>query len=408
LHFPSAEQVDRVFRVLRFVLVWCVIVASGRCAGRAADAPAPAALEQIDAQWRAVLLRLRRLQMEYLVADAAEQPQLADEYAQAVGEARDVIRRWKSVAEPRYLADPAAHAELGDVLMALAMVDYFGDEFEESARLGGLLLSQGWAERSAQPGPAQELLGMAAFEAGDYAAARLWLEAAQEHGSLQPASERRLAQIDEQQQRWEAELAIRAAEDQADDLPRVRLRTALGDIVVELFENEAPNTVANFLALVESGFYDGRAFYRVTRAGGEGAEAPADSQPPEFGVAEAGSPTDDGQEGLDYRIADECDQENARRHFRGSLSMATDGPDTGGGQLLIGKVQAPHRDGRFTVFGRVIEGQDVVDRLQPTLPELSAEGLPPDRIEEAVVLRKREHPYPVKKLAAPAAVPATP
>ena len=115
---------------------------------------------------------------------------------------------------------------------------------------------------------------------------------------------------------WAAEQRLRSDEAAADDLPRVELVTARGPIVVELFENEAPNTVANFLALAEAGFYDGTTFHRVlpdfmTQGGDPNSKAGATGIP--------------GQGGPGYRIPDEHDREGARNHFTGSLAMANTG-----------------------------------------------------------------------------------
>ena len=100
----------------------------------------------------------------------------------------------------------------------------------------------------------------------------------------------------------------RDAEAKADDLPRVLLKTSKGDIVVELFENEAPNTVANFISLVQKGFYNGTDFHRVLRG---------------F-MAQGGSPKGEEDGGPGYTIPDECRQDNHRLHFRG---VAVDGQD---------------------------------------------------------------------------------
>ncbi|MBD3675758.1 MAG: peptidylprolyl isomerase [Planctomycetaceae bacterium] len=162
-------------------------------------------------------------------------------------------------------------------------------------------------------------------------------------------------------------------------MPRVELTTSKGKIVVELFENEAPNTVANFISLVESGFYNGIKFHRVE---------------PNFMVqtgdpnSKNDDPSDDGLGGPGYTIKCECFNENARMHFGGSLSMAHAGKDTGGSQFFITHRPTVHlnpnngTEYNHTVFGRVIEGLDVVRDIKQD-----------DVIEKAVVLRKRDHEY---------------
>lgn len=119
-----------------------------------------------------------------------------------------------------------------------------------------------------------------------------------------------------------------------------------GDIVIELFDKEAPGTVANFEKLITEGFYDGLKFHRVI---------------PGF-VAQGGCPDGTGAGGPGYTIKDELIG-NPHKHVRGALSMAHRGPNTGGSQFFIVFEPQPHLDGVHTVFGQVIEGLDVVDAI---------------------------------------------
>ncbi|MCE9553561.1 MAG: peptidylprolyl isomerase [Planctomycetes bacterium] len=176
---------------------------------------------------------------------------------------------------------------------------------------------------------------------------------------------------------WAREKKLREAEAKADDLPRVKIETRYGDIVVELFENEAPNTVANFISLVEKGFYNGLTFHRVISG---------------F-MAQGGCPKGDGTGGPGYSIRGEATDEKVyRNHFRGSLSMALgDSPDSGGSQFFLTFVPTNGLDGKHTVFGRVIEGMNVLSRIQRRDPEAAAG--PGDSIIKATVVRKRDHKY---------------
>ena len=172
---------------------------------------------------------------------------------------------------------------------------------------------------------------------------------------------------------WKAEQELRAKESKADDLPRVKFTTTKGDIDLELLENEAPNTVANFIELVTRKFYDGLKFHRVI---------------PGF-MAQGGDPAGNGSGGPGYKFKDEI-PDAYRRHFRGSLSMANAGPNTNGSQFFLTHLPTEWLNGKHTVFGRVIAGQDVVDSL-----------LPGDSIVKAEVVRKRDHEYKVVKLGDP-------
>ncbi|HEY1066607.1 MAG TPA: peptidylprolyl isomerase [Pirellulales bacterium] len=178
------------------------------------------------------------------------------------------------------------------------------------------------------------------------------------------------------------EQAVRAAEAKADDLPRVKLSTSKGDMVLELYENEAPNTVANFISLVDKGFYDGVKFHRVL----------------EDFMAQGGDPTGTGAGGPGYKIACECYAENARKHFPATLSMAHAGRDTGGSQFFITFTKTSFLDGKHTVFGRVIEGQDVLAKIQRIDPSRPRPGVTADTITKATVIRKRDHEYKPKKV----------
>ena len=160
----------------------------------------------------------------------------------------------------------------------------------------------------------------------------------------------------------------------------MKLNTTRGEIIVELFENEAPQATANFITLVKQGFYTGVPFHRVL---------------PGF-MAQGGDPTGTGGGGPGYSIPCECHGPNHRKHFRGTLSMAHAGRDTGGSQFFLTFVPTAHLDGRHTVFGRVIEGMDVAASLRRRDPADARTKA--DEIVSAEVLRDRGHTYQFQKL----------
>jgi cyclophilin family peptidyl-prolyl cis-trans isomerase len=121
------------------------------------------------------------------------------------------------------------------------------------------------------------------------------------------------------------------------------IATDLGDIVVELYADKAPVTVNNFVFLARDGYYDGVTFHRVI---------------PDF-MAQTGDPTGTGSGGPGYRFADEFDP-GLRHDGPGVVSMANAGPGTNGSQFFITHRATPHLDGKHAVFGRVVEGMDVV------------------------------------------------
>jgi peptidyl-prolyl cis-trans isomerase B (cyclophilin B) len=125
----------------------------------------------------------------------------------------------------------------------------------------------------------------------------------------------------------------------------VTLQTNKGAIALELFDDDAPKTVANFLKLAGDGFYEGVIFHRVI---------------PDF-MIQGGDPTGTGSGGPGYTFEDEF---NDNKVERGALAMANAGPATNGSQFFIVTTEAaPWLDGKHTVFGRVTEGMDVVDAI---------------------------------------------
>jgi peptidyl-prolyl cis-trans isomerase B (cyclophilin B) len=125
------------------------------------------------------------------------------------------------------------------------------------------------------------------------------------------------------------------------------LETSRGAIVVDLFPQDAPKTVNNFVFLAKEGFYDGTVFHRVIN---------------DF-MIQGGDPTGTGRGGPGYRFEDET-KGNPHKHQVGSLSMANAGPNTNGSQFFITHVVTNWLDGKHTVFGQVRAGQDVVDAIK--------------------------------------------
>jgi peptidyl-prolyl cis-trans isomerase B (cyclophilin B) len=123
------------------------------------------------------------------------------------------------------------------------------------------------------------------------------------------------------------------------------IETKKGNIELVLFEEDAPNTVANFEGLANKGFYDGLTFHRVL---------------PDF-VIQGGCPKGNGTGGPGYTIKCEI---NENKHVTGALSMAHAGKDTGGSQFFITHSPQPHLDGVHTVFGKVTKGMDVVNSIK--------------------------------------------
>ncbi len=125
------------------------------------------------------------------------------------------------------------------------------------------------------------------------------------------------------------------------------IQTPKGEIRLDLFADQTPVTVANFVNLAERGFYNGVTFHCVI---------------PNF-MIQGGDPTGTGTGGPGYRFEDEC-RADLKHDGAGTLSMANAGPGTNGSQFFITHGPTPHLDGKHTVFGRVAAGQAVVDAVR--------------------------------------------
>lgn len=128
---------------------------------------------------------------------------------------------------------------------------------------------------------------------------------------------------------------------------KVTIRSSRGVMELELYPQHAPKTVNNFVFLSKEGFYDGGSFHRVIG---------------DF-MIQGGDPTGTGRGGPGYRFEDEL-KGNPLKHEKGVISMANAGPNTNGSQFFITHSPQPHLNGKHTVFGKVVKGQEVVDAIQ--------------------------------------------
>lgn len=394
-------------------------------AGAATNAAeqAQAAFQTKFNEYKAAIREIEKLQADYQSADAPTREKLNVDLTAQVTHAQSLVNAMVEAAEAAYRFAPNADKQISDLLVAVARhfaigrqigpglpakddpnniyypIDG-GDQYERALPLVKLLIEGGTENKDLY------VWGfLCAFVTNDYDLATTYLEKAKETGALDALSTAVsrgdkadpqaglmktvlqsvtvYAQVfDEYRELWAKESAIRAAEAKANDMPRVKLTTTKGEITIELFENEAPQTVANFLTLVKQGFYNGSPFHRVL---------------PEF-MAQGGAKDDEGRGGPDYTIRCECYRPDYRRHFRGTLSMAHAGRDTGNSQFFLTFVQTPHLNGRHTAFGRVIEGMEVLGDLQHRSPQHEDHPPKADRILKAEVLRDRGHEYKFERL----------
>ena len=377
--------------------------AAAPAAGEAAEPAAPAgpspealaakaAFDPILQQWSDLITKINAIQAERKTAQGDAKVELDGQFAELGQQADELIDKIVEAGIAVYKADPKAYPEINATLLAIAQFHLTGgpggdggDQYEKSLAVVKSLLE---ANAGAEWPQLYLWGGIAAYNTNDFPLAKEYFAKAKETGGDSSGSTHAImAQAMEAQQNfpalskaWEKEQQIRAAEAKADDLPRVKLTTPHGDIVLELFENEAPESVANFITLVKKGFYDGVVFHRVL---------------PGF-MAQGGDPTGTGGGGPGYSIKCECYKADYRHHFRGTLSMAHAGRDTGGSQFFLTFVPTSMLDGKHTAFGRVIEGMDVMSAIKRRDPDAPVGQ--PDRIVKAEVIRDRGHEYKFQKL----------
>jgi cyclophilin family peptidyl-prolyl cis-trans isomerase len=341
-----------------------------------APAAAKEAFESAQKEMRDIVTELTRLQAEYR-KDGSDKRVIEAQFNETKVKGIAADERLESAAFSLAIADPSdqdAREHCGAVVAAAVESDDPMKAFDLVKKL----------DATGAATPDVVLLGAsAAIVASRLDDAEAWIDEAKKAGVDDERVEELKLMVASERPKVDAEMKVRAAESAADDLPRVKIETTKGPIVVELFENEAPNTVANFIELVEAGFYDGTPFHRVI--GGF--------------MAQGGDPTGTGTGGPGHVIPCECYGPDARKHFLGSLSMAHAGKDTGGSQFFLTFRPTEHLDGRHTVFGRIVEGFEVLPKLVRT--EGPFAGSPPDQIVKAEVLRKRDHEYNPKKMADP-------
>jgi cyclophilin family peptidyl-prolyl cis-trans isomerase len=369
--------------------------------------PQVKAFDDVKKQWSELRDKMFALQIDYKNAKPEERKPLEEKFVALHAEGEKLQPQLLSAAAAAIAVEPK-NETIGNFLAAFAQVYYTADQYETALKAADALIAADYSNKRIY-----SLAGKAAYNLCDFDKAEKYLKIAKDNSAIDVRADRYLENIPAYKTLWKKEQEIQAAEAKADDLPRVSLQTSKGEIVLELFENQAPQTVGNFVNLVEKGFYNGLSFHRVIG---------------EF-MAQGGDPNGDGTGGPGYEILCECYKPEKRLHFRGSLSMAHRGKDTGGSQFFITFLPAANLDGdavdkqnkgaAHTVFGRVISGFDVLAKLQrrePSDPHASFGGkpttpLPADKILSAKVLRKRSHAYEPTKVGPPpsAAVPtATP
>lgn len=355
--------------------------------------PELAKFRELADAWRKTLVEVNAVTIRYRNSDDKEASKLREQHRLLEAEGRRQFDQLFDHALNITLSDPASDPEVTQFLLLATHYRYNHDIYERTGEAAEALIDIAEAGRGLP-----EITGVSYFATGQFEKARPFLEKAVQMGLLDEKNRGLLPALDFIGPLWDAEVEQLKADAEKNDLPRVKLTTTRGDVVVELFEDQAPNTVANFIRLVDEGAFRGIPFYQVIAAQ----------------VALAGDTRVTG-DNLGFVISDENQGDDIRMAFRGYLSMAKlpmpEGsglelrtiPNSASSHFFIAFRPLVDKKNEHTVFGRVIEGLNnvtVMTRVDPSQEKKEGEEVPdPDLILEAEVLRRRDHQYEPQRIS---------
>ena len=368
LFCPSNVLTALTFAAMSLWMPAGEIRAAGKIGQEAARFP------QLYRQWEEL-----RAQLQSLV-DQSQRPASAEEFARLcalIAEAKETMKdRLPDVtdaAEAAWLENPIKDQTAFHFLNSFLHVEYVRGRHREAAEIADCLLKRSTEIPAADKRDVLLIGSQTAFDLNSFDQARRRLDGLRGIVRFTVGMNTMSERIDDYRRRWDAEQRIRARETAANDLPRVKLVTTKGQITAELFKNEAPVTTANFLRLLDEKFYDGRSI-----------DFTNDSINRHIGFQVGANATDVGQK--DNSIVRERTSPNRRDQFRGSLCMLDSGERTSGTRFMIAFIPITDIEMRFTVFGLVIDGYDVLDRLDSD--QANDKNKKPEQIEKATIVRR--------------------
>jgi len=291
---------------------------------------------------------------------------------------------WRNRGAELYASDPEKYESVGLLLQEMLIADGKLDRLDRWVFAARALLS---SPRLVN----EEVLlyaGYTGFLECDFELAAAGWGPLAEAGKLPEREQYMLKEVPSISKTWEKELA-RLQEDATKDNPRVEIVTTKGVMEVELFEDDAPESVANFIYLIENGYYNRKPIFLVRQ----------------HFLAQTGCEKGDGKGNSGYTIKGEFNLPNHRNHFRGSLAipLAVDtttneiNPNSGGAQFYFSFLPTPIFDGKHTVFGRVVSGIETLGLFKVVNltddDERKNPDTKPDVILRTKVLKKRDHVY---------------
>ena len=344
--------------------------------------------EALAAACRKSILEVRQYEVRYFDSSRDESIEVRKEWEQLKAECQTQMDKLAEVATKLFDAQEKPSPELAE-LVARVQEKALRDGFpSEAFRLGKKMIAVYPDMKKSEM-----VTALAAIKINEFDFAKKYYD--ENNGAIEaiePEYSKLFGSIENLVTQFERERQFRE-QDAKKELPLVTIETNRGVVKIELFEDQAPGTVANFISLVEQGFYDDLIFHWVLK-----------SFAAETGVYTRRR-TSSGVD-VNYFIVDEFDREDVRHHFRGSLSLIkSEAANTGNERFVICLEPVPLLDGKRTVFGRVVEGMEVMDGITHTY-QLSEEGEPepipevhPDYIVKTTVTRKRaDSEYKINKV----------
>ncbi len=331
------------------------------------------------------LKEMRKVIMSYHISESAvADREIKDQWPDLLRKGNQLHGEMMAAALAEFKLNPDGRMDLAAMFARYLKRGFEEDRFEGMVPVGQALVETGYSNPDIL-----RFLAMAAFSTNEYEVAKPLLQQLVDSGEVSAELGVLIDNYEVVKEAWDKELQQRAADAAGEPLPRVLIKTTKGNIEIELFEDQAPETVANFIYLVEQGFYDNLTFHRVI----------------EHFMAQTGCPQGDGRGDPGYFILNEADKPNARNFFRGTLGMAlAEQRNTAGSQFFITFLPTLQLNGSFTAFGRVIAGFDVlsnINRINPEADENKQKAAPPvmpDEIVTLEILFKRDHDYKPNKI----------
>lgn len=337
-------------------------------------------------KFRDSLALVREHYLRHHVAwDVSKDAERLRDFTKASFDSHNKLKAWTSQMAKVYATDPAKFGGVGNLMEEMVLKEAAADRFEAIAPLAKVL----FGSDSKHSNELLEAIAYTGYAMNDFDLSEAALLKLSQQINLPLKLQVMLEETAELKAKWEREVKFREADAVSEINPRVLLFTNRGEIEIELFEDQAPQAVANFIFLIERGFYNRKIFFRVVEHLG----------------AQTGCDRGDGQGNAGYTIPGEMQREDHRDIFRGSLFFAvgsneeTKEPelDSASSQFLMAMMPQPHLDGKMTVFGRIVSGEQLLGTLARM--DLSDEKQKkdktnkPDFVIDASVIRKRDHKY---------------